>query len=65
MRIWNRFWKAVSHLLIQTSEPSVTQKSDRSGHHYFQVYDPMTRKYGEFSSEQEIRAWLEQRYYHS
>jgi hypothetical protein len=25
----------------------------------------MTRKYGDFSSEQEIRAWLEQRYYHS
>jgi hypothetical protein len=65
MTSWNRFWKAVSHLLSQTSEPSVTQKRDRSGHNYFQVYDPMTRKYGEFGSEQEIRAWLEQRYYHS
>jgi hypothetical protein len=65
MTSWNRFWKAVSHLLFQDSEPSVTRRRDRSGHNYFQVYDPMTRKYGEFSSEREIRAWLEQRYYHS
>lgn len=65
MTIWHRFWKALGHILTQPSEPSIRQKRDRFGHNSFQVYDPMTRKYGEFSSEQEIRVWLEQRYYHS
>jgi hypothetical protein len=65
MTLWNRFWNTLGHILTQSSEPSITQKRDRFGHDSFRVYDPMTRKYGEFSSEQEIRVWLEQRYYHS
>jgi hypothetical protein len=65
MTIWNRFWNTLGHSLIQPSEPSITHKRNRFGQDSFRVYDPMTRKYGEFSSEQEIRVWLEQRYYHS
>jgi hypothetical protein len=65
MTIWNRFWNVLGHLLVDPTEPSITRKCDRFGHDTFQVYDPKTQKHGEFSSEQEIRVWLEQRHYPS
>jgi hypothetical protein len=63
MMIWNRFWHALGRILTQSSDLSVTQRRDDFGNESFRVYDPMTRKYSAFSSEQEIRIWLEQRYY--
>jgi hypothetical protein len=62
---WKQLWNGWVRILKPSSDPSVTQKRDRSGHQSFEVYDPMTQKYGEFGSELEIRAWLEQRYYRS
>ncbi|BAU15407.1 hypothetical protein LEP3755_59650 [Leptolyngbya sp. NIES-3755] len=54
-------WKAISTPV--SSEPRVWQRRDRSGQTYWQVYDPETNRSARLSSEQEVRQWLEQRYY--
>ncbi|HIK55559.1 MAG TPA: hypothetical protein IGS37_10410 [Synechococcales cyanobacterium M55_K2018_004] len=47
------------------SEPRVWQTCDRQGHTIWHLYDPATQGKTQFGSEAEVRAWLEQRYYHS
>jgi hypothetical protein len=46
-------------------EPRVKQKCDRSGNTYWRVYEPVSGFHCSFNSEQEVRAWLDTRYYHS
>jgi hypothetical protein len=47
----------------QTSEPKIRRKRDRDGNEYFRVYDPSTGMSSTFTSEQEVRIWLDRRYY--
>jgi hypothetical protein len=56
--LWNGFVNAISRNL----EPEITEKHDRLGHTYFQVYDPANHKTSTLNSEQEVRAWLDQRH---
>jgi hypothetical protein len=37
--------------------------NQQHGHVIWHVYDPMTEHKEQFSSEEELRLWLEQRYY--
>lgn len=53
---------ATLKFLVGSNEPTITQKSDRQGNPYFEVYDPFTDSRAFFSSEREVRAWLEERY---
>jgi hypothetical protein len=54
----------VWHFLARTdSEPRIQQKFDRLGHVYWKAFDPLTRKTQFFETEDEVRRWLEQRYY--
>lgn len=46
----------------QNGEPQTTQKRDRDGNVYYQVYDPRTQDSATFGSESEIRWWIEQHY---
>jgi hypothetical protein len=46
-----------------SNEPIVSQGRDRSGQIYWRVYDPVSDRSIRFSSEQEVRQWLEQRFY--
>ena len=45
------------------AEPKVWEKKDRYGNTYYQVYDPQCDRYYDFSSEAEVRWWLNKRYY--
>jgi hypothetical protein len=56
-------WNRLLNLLVSRSEPTITRKFDRQGNLYFQVYDPVTHKSLSMDSEQELRAWIDQRYY--
>ena len=47
----------------QRQEPKIWHKRDRYGNFYWLVYDPTTGHSSSFSSEKEVRVWLEQRYY--
>ena len=51
-------------LIVNKNEPHITQKRDRYGNLYWQIYDYQTNKSYTFGSDLEVRAWLEQRYYH-
>jgi hypothetical protein len=60
---WKRIWDTLATQLIGHSEPIVRQVRDRAGSLIWHVHDPETGYSGCFSSEQEVRAWLERRYY--
>jgi len=45
-------------------EPEIKQKCDRFGNTYWRVYEPISGFQCSFNSEQEVRSWLETRYYH-
>jgi len=55
--VWDAVFTPVS------SEPRIWQKQDRSGQVYWQVYDPIRNRSDRFSSEQEVRRWLEENFY--
>jgi hypothetical protein len=54
--------KAIATRFTHGSDPIINERRDRQGNVYYQVYDPHTRRSAVFSSEAEIRYWLEQRY---
>lgn len=60
-RLANLF-QTVLNAASGNSEPRISQKRDRRGNLYFSVYDPISNESAVMGSEQEIRAWLEQRY---
>ncbi len=56
-------WRSWLRWLTTRTDIQIQKKSDRAGHLYWQVYDPLTHKHLNFSSEAEVRIWLEQRYH--
>lgn len=46
------------------NQPHITQTQLASGEFVWHVYDPHTANRASFTSEAEVRAWLDQRYYH-
>ena len=67
MKIYNLFAnvlvKVGRKLVTSNREPQIEQKSDRFGNKYWHVYDLRSNQSYSFSSEQEVRVWLENRYY--
>lgn len=58
-----QLWNSILETFTTSSEPKIYQKYDRNGKLYFRVYDPITHQSSTFSTEQELRIWLDQRYY--
>lgn len=58
-----RFWDWLYAVMMPTSAPKITQKRDRKGQEYYQVYDPISGRTQTFGSELETRIWLDQRFY--
>jgi hypothetical protein len=55
--------KSVFTYFTHPSEPRIWKKCDRNGNFYFHIYDPVTGQFINLGSEQEVRCWLERRYY--
>ncbi|MEM9538612.1 MAG: hypothetical protein AAGA60_03775 [Cyanobacteria bacterium P01_E01_bin.42] len=55
--------KSLVNFLAGSTQPRITEDRDRQGNLYFRVYDPCDRSRMMFDSEEELRVWLEQRYY--
>lgn len=49
--------------LAGSSDPHIVQRQTSEGQSYFEVYDPISRQVTYLETEQEVRSWLEQRYY--
>lgn len=62
-KAWSAFWEAVLKTLTANRDPMIHEKRDRRGNVYYDLYDPVGNQRLTFSSEEEIRYWLEQRYY--
>ncbi|ASC71686.1 hypothetical protein XM38_026400 [Halomicronema hongdechloris C2206] len=54
----------VEWLTRDRNAPRIYQRHDAAGNVVWQAYDPLTRRSIMSQSEQEIRAWLEERYAH-
>ena len=54
----------LTKIIDKKREPKVWQKCDRQGNIYWLTFDPITKIYSFFSSEEEVRIWLEERYYY-
>ena len=52
----------LTNLLGKANEPQIISRKNKRGNAYFRVYDPQTQWKGTFSSEGEVRIWLEERY---
>lgn len=60
------FGKILETLFVTAAgaqEPKIWQTSDRNGVLIWHIYDPMTKESTSFTTELEVRSWLEQRYY--
>ncbi len=49
--------------LIGSNDLRIWQSCDRSGTTWWHVYDPITGKHSSVASEEELRIWIEKRYY--
>ena len=55
--------QVLSALMFHESEPVISECRDRSGESYYRVYNPLDGRIHYFTSENEVRIWLERRYY--
>ena len=53
---------AILNLASTNQEPQITATRDRAGELQWRVYDPISGYRSRFSSEHEVRVWLESRY---
>jgi len=63
--ILNKFREIGDSLVANRTEPQIKQKCDRNGNFHWQIYDPVSGRYTCFGSEQDVRAWIENRHYRS
>lgn len=54
---------AILKFLLGSHDPVISERVDKNGQGIYEIYDPITRDRMICHSEQEVRAWLEQRYY--
>jgi hypothetical protein len=59
----HQIWDSLVKVVANNSDPRITQRCDRQGNTYFHVYDPVSGRSSTFGSPEEIRFWLEERYY--
>lgn len=58
-----KLWNYLVAVWWYSEEPRITQKKDTNGNWIYRVYDPIAHQHFRFDSEQEVRVWLEKRYY--
>jgi hypothetical protein len=61
--VLKQFGKRLIRFIAGNQEVQIWQVSNRTGNLYWRVYDPITKASTSFSSSNEVRIWLEQRYY--
>ena len=62
-QIRHQVWHNLVNYLTRPPEPRVQKKCNHRGKIWWKVYDPYTNRSAEFSSEAEVRMWLDQRHY--
>ena len=60
---FGRWGKALLTYFLGSREPQILTKRDHDGHIYYVVFDPIDQRRHTFSSEHDVRTWLDKRYY--
>lgn len=66
LSLWSKIndtWQIALAYFATSSEPHVWQSQDASGLPQWKAFDPITQRTAEYSTESEMRAWLEERHY--
>ncbi len=58
----HRFQEFVLNLATLDQDPKIVVARDRTGRQYWRAFDPTTQYADTFSSEDEVRVWLESRH---
>jgi hypothetical protein len=58
-----QLWRRVINLLVSNTELQVWQTTTEDGHLIWQAYDPVSHELVIRGSEDDMRAWIETRYY--
>lgn len=58
------FFQRLLQFFVGANDLRIWQTSDRLGHKWWHAYDPATGRRTSVDSETEMRAWIEQHYYH-
>ncbi len=66
---WHMLWTFLNQPLFVPQlpgypEPHIWYGPDRAGHNWWHVYDPKSGQTIELETEEEVRIWLEERFYH-
>lgn len=62
--LWlSNIWQQFAKTLIQSEQPMIRLSKNKAGEIRWSVYDPITGWDVILYSEEEVRIWLEQRYY--
>lgn len=59
----NDLWQGVIEFLETSSELYITQIQDAKGQTQWKAFDPTTGQSAQFDSEEDVRVWVEERYY--
>ncbi len=61
--LFNKIWQYILIAQAEAQQPKIWQRRDRLGQIWWYGYDPVTDRSICRDSEDEIRIWLEERYY--
>lgn len=59
----DRLLTTASQYFLGNSQPRVKWWRDAQGHDHYSIYDPHSQRTHAFETAQEVRVWLEKRYY--
>jgi hypothetical protein len=59
----DRIWRGLIESIIAVNELKIYSLKSRSGSAYWALHDQISGRRVFFASEQEVRAWLDRRYY--
>jgi hypothetical protein len=57
---FSRTWNYLMHHLLRGNEPRIWQKRNAAGDIFYGAYDPDSGQLAHFTSDTELRIWLEQ-----
>ncbi|KAM3095173.1 hypothetical protein ACKFKF_25595 [Phormidesmis sp. 146-12] len=57
---FRQVFHGLMNAMTTSLEPRITEKRDRCGNTYYQIYNPTNQTSSTLNSEAEVRAWLDQ-----
>lgn len=59
----NKIWQSIVTFFAASEEPHVWKGLNQAGQSMWKAYDPITHQSADYETEEEMRAWLEERHY--